>query len=268
MIGVAASQLSGMPDTVPDVSAPFEDIEPTGREPGPPQVLARRDSGRGEVVLRRRSRGDGLDGDVYELIANGVFLMDTVDTSTEAMLATERLARVCGGDLRVLVGGLGLGFTLAAVLDDERVGRVDVVELEGVLVGWLRAGLVPGAARSLADPRVRVHIGDVADVAPALPDASVDAVLLDVDNGPTFLVHQGNEAVYAAPFLSEVGRCLRPGGVLAMWSSEPSPTLAGVLAETVGPCEQVLAQVHRDGHELTYALYLARRDAGPSELRR
>jgi spermidine synthase len=196
------------------------------------------------------------------LIANGVFLMDTVDTSTEATLATETLSRVDGDDLRVLIGGLGLGFTLAAVLDDGRVGRVDVVELEGALVDWLRAGLVPGAARSLADPRVWVHVGDVADVAPVLPNAFVDAVLLDIDNGPTFLVHQRNEVVYAAPFLSEVARCLRPAGVLAMWSSEPSPVLAAVLAETVGPCEQVLVTVCRDGHELTYALYLARR-AGP-----
>lgn len=199
-----------------------------------------------------------MDRPVYELIANGVFLMDTVDTSTEHMLATQALARVHGDNLRVLVGGLGLGFTLSAVLEDARVGLVDVVELEAVLVDWLRAGLVPGVDQSLADPRVRVHVRDVADVVPGLPSESIDAVLLDVDNGPTFLVHCRNEAVYAAPFLSEVARCLRPDGVLAMWSSEPSPALAAELAETVGACEQVLTPVNRDGHELTYALYLAR----------
>ena len=210
-----------------------------------PVTLARAHDQHGEVALRRR-------GDVLELVVDGVFAMDTVDVSTEVELAALALARLpaagsCAPRLTVLVGGLGLGFTTRHVLADRRVGRVVVAELHPVLVDWVRAGLVPDAAGLLGDPRVEVVVGDVRSAVAAAPPSTFDAVLLDVDNGPGFLVHPANATLYAAPFLATVASRLRAGGVLAVWSADPAPALRAALADEVGPCEEVLRAVTRDG---------------------
>ena len=203
-----------------------------------PVTLARGQDEHGEVVLRRR-------GAVLELVVDGVFAMDTVDVSTEVELATLALDRLPAAGhgaagLAVLVGGLGLGFTTRHLLADRRVGRVVVAELHPVLVEWVRTGLVPPAAGILDDPRVEVVVGDVRDAVAAAPQDAFDAVLLDVDNGPGFLLHPANAALYAAPFLAAVACRLRAGGVLAVWSADPAPALTSVLADVVGPCEEVL----------------------------
>ena len=216
-------------------------------------MLARAEGPQGETVLRRR-------GDVTELVVNGVFAMDSEQTTTEAALATLALARLPpDGPLRVCVGGLGLGVTARTLLADPRVARVDVVELDAALAGWVRAGLVPGAVGLLADPRVRLHVGDVAAVVPSLPAGGLDAVLLDVDNGPEFLVHDANAALYRREFLAAAAATLRAGGVLAVWSADPSPALAAALDAACGECEAVELPVRRGRHEFRYAVYLARR---------
>lgn len=217
-------------------------------------VLARADGVLGELVLRR---GEGED--VVELVSNGVFLMDSGSGITERRLATAALAAAPGEDLHVLVGGLGLGLTAQAVRADARVGRVTVVEIEPDLVSWVRAGLVPPAAGLLDDVRVRVVVGDVAAVVPELPEASVDVALLDVDNGPGFLVHPANARVYARRFLTSLARRLRAGGVLAVWSADPDDSLADVVGSVVGPCTAERLVVQRAGRDLDYWVYLARR---------
>ncbi|HEX6447248.1 MAG TPA: spermidine synthase [Streptosporangiales bacterium] len=221
-------------------------------------VLGRADGALGgEVVLR--SRPDGAGGTVYELVVDGVFAMDSVDTSTERALATAALARVPGRRVDVVAGGLGLGYTVRALLDDPRVGRVEVIELEAPLVEWLRADAVPGMAGVLRDPRVHVRVGDVRTLLPTLSAASVDAVLLDVDNGPGFLVHRANAAVYEDTFLRACLARLRAGGVLAVWSSDPVPALRARLSDLAGECEELPLLVERDGHRFDYVLYLATR---------
>src|SRR5437870_12019133 len=114
--------------------------------------------------------------------------MDTAETTSERALARVALA-LHESPETVLVGGLGLGFTLAEVLADERVRRVVVVEIEPALVGWLRDGTVPHGPALLEDVRVEVLVGDVAEVIAAAGDATYDLVLLDVDNGPGYPVH-------------------------------------------------------------------------------
>lgn len=220
------------------------------------QVVARASDERGEIALARR-------GDVVELIVDGAFAMDTVDTSTEVALATLALARLRGERLRVLVGGLGLGFTLRALLDDPRVAHVEVVELHAPLVAWARAGLVPTLDGLLDDPRVTLTLGDVLDVAPALPAGALDAVLLDVDNGPGFLIHAGNADVYRTAFLAAAVRALAPGGVLAVWSADPAPELSDELAAH-GAVEAVDLDVERDRRTFRYTLYLAKRPCAPA----
>ena len=218
-----------------------------------PTTLARAHDAHGEVALRLRPPA------TYELVVNGVFAMDTVDVVTEELLATLALERLDGDALAVLVGGLGLGFTARRVLADRRVGRVVVAELHGVLVDWVRSGLVAPAAGLLDDPRLEVAVGDVRDVVAASPEGALDAVLLDVDNGPDFLVHAGNDAVYAAPFLTAALARLRPGGVLAVWSAAPAPALLEVLAGLADDAHEVRQDVRREGRTFTYAVYLARR---------
>ena len=214
-------------------------------------TLARADTPSGEVALRRR-------GPVLELVVDGAFAMDTVDTTTETALATVALGRHAA-PARVLVGGLGLGFTTRAVLADLRVRHVDVVELAEPLVGWARDGLVPELA-GLAGERCSLHVADVGDVlsGTAGPPGPWDVVLLDVDNGPDFLVHAGNAALYGEAGLRTARSALAPGGVLVVWSSHVAARLLAALHEVAEPGDRVeeeLLAVEREGRVLEYALY-------------
>ncbi|SFB79294.1 hypothetical protein SAMN04487968_101539 [Nocardioides terrae] len=212
--------------------------------------VARDSSERGELVLRRRPDG------TLELRANGVFVMDTVETSTERALAARAL-QLHDRPTTVLVGGLGLGYTLAAVLEDDRVERVTVVEIEPALVGWMRDGTVPGGAL-LADRRVTATVGDVASVLRDGPGSAHDLVLLDVDNGPGYLVHDANADLYEAPALEDARRATRPGGTVVVWSAAEAPELERTMARVFGRrrTEAVAYDVDLQGRAETYWLYV------------
>lgn len=229
--------------------------------PEPARTLARATTPRGDIALRCRETQGG--GTAYELIVGGVFAMDTIDVSTEVELARLGLA-ACAQPRRVLVGGLGLGFTARAVLDDPRVGAVVIAEIEPALVGWARDGLVPTLTGVVGDPRVRLHTGDVADLLTG--DETFDVILLDVDNGPSFLVHQDNSSLYADPTLARALAQLAPGGALAIWAAQPEPGLLArlaALADRLGGLEvrEIARTVEREGRTLTYAIYQASRKA-------
>jgi spermidine synthase len=230
-------------------------------EPTPyvaPVVVARAPAtGGGELVLRLRPEARGPGRDTYELIVDGVFAMDTVNVSTELRLASETIRRLTGIGWQVLVGGLGLGYTLRELLADQRVARVDVVEVEPALVDWIRGGLVGPARGLLDDPRANVIVGDVVSQLGDLLPRTYDAILLDVDNGPDFLVHQSNSALYDAPALHLAVRALRPGGQLAIWSAAASPGLEERLRGVAGAVEVVTLPVRREGRQFDYVLYLA-----------
>lgn len=207
--------------------------------------VARADSERGELVLRRREDG------ALELRVNGVFVMDDQETSSEEMLASAALQAVRRPDC-VMVGGLGLGYTVRALLADSRLGEVVVAEIEPVLVEWMRSGLVPSV---LDDPRVSVVVGDVRAVVTELPDASVDAILLDVDNGPDFLVYKENSAIYSSSFLAVCRSKLRDGGVLTVWSSSASAALGAAVSTVFGACKVTPVPVQLQGRDETYYVY-------------
>ena len=212
--------------------------------------VARCVSERGELVLRRRNDGS------IELRANGVFVMDDVETSTERALATRALD-LHARPAAVLVGGLGLGFTLRAVLEDDRVEHVTVAEIEEALVAWMRDGTVPGA-EMLADPRVTVTVGDVAKIMRNSPGSTYDLVLLDVDNGPGYLVHDANAGLYEAPALEQAMRVTRPGGTIVVWSAAEAPELASTMERVFGRwrSEAVPYEVDLQGRAETYWLYV------------
>lgn len=217
-------------------------------------VVARTEGPRGEVVLLRRAHERAAD--VLELRVNGTFVMDTVETVSEMRLATAALELV-DNPRDVVVAGLGLGYTLHAVLADPRVELVRVVELEEALVAWMRDGTVPHGPAVLADRRVRVVNADIVTaVAEALDQ--YDLVLLDVDNGPGHLVHLHNARLYAAPFLHDVRRLLRPGGALVVWSADRAPDLAATLSGVFGDCAEHELEVTLQDRETAYYLYVAR----------
>jgi spermidine synthase len=166
-------------------------------------------------TLRRRDDG------AVELRVNGVFVMDDVETSSEEALARTVLEL---GAREILVGGLGLGYTLRALLASRQVTTVVVAELHPEIPAWMRDGTIPGADL-LTDGRTRVVLGDVRDVVAAQSSASLDAIVLDVDNGPDFLVHDANAAVYGRDFIQMCESRLRPGGHLCVWSMNDSEQL-------------------------------------------
>lgn len=227
-----------------------------------PTEIAQSTGPTGELVLRRREDERGDDGWAIELRANGVFVMDTVETASEQAMATATLAasRARGRTpRRVLVGGLGLGFTLDEVLHDGFVEQVTVVEIEPALVGWMRDGTIPHGPALLADDRVEVVVADVADALVDAPEASYDLVLLDVDNGPGYLVHDGNAALYEAPLLTVVRDRLAEGGAVVIWSAFEEPELPLELHDVFGNCRAVPIPVDLQGRQEQYWLYVSHR---------
>jgi spermidine synthase len=213
--------------------------------------LARTVSERGELALIRRAGG------LLELRVNGVFVMDTAETSTERALAIAALRLT--DPARLVVGGLGLGFTTAELLTDARVRDVLVAEIEPAVVQWMRDGTVPHGPRVLDDARVRVRVADVRAVVEAEPPRSLDAILLDVDNGPDFLVLDANARLYQEDFLRTCLDRLRPGGALLIWSSTRSEALEKAVASVDGSWTVDTHDVDLAGRAETYSVYSARR---------
>lgn len=217
--------------------------------------LARSESGRGELVLRERRADDGPP--VLELRANGVFVMDTLETSTERALAHAALAAV-DDPKQVLIAGLGLGFTMHEVLADSRVERCTVVELEQALVDWMRDGTVPHGPALLADERVKLVVADFAEAVAEAGGTAYDLVLLDVDNGPGYLVHDTNAELYGEAFLARLGDIVREGGAVVVWSANQADELRGTMAGVFGNAEARPYDVVLQGRDETYWLYLSR----------
>jgi spermidine synthase len=230
-------------------------------------TLATSVSERGELALLRRADGS------LELRVNGLFAMDSAETASERLLASASIEAVSEGAprggqcLSVLVGGLGLGFTVAALLEDIRVGRVLVAEIEPDLVRWHRCGIVPDpspidvARPLLGDSRLEVVVGDVRDLVAAQSTAAFDLVLLDVDNGPGFLLHESNAPLYRAPFLTACAGVIRPRGVVAIWSASEAQTLGDAMAAVFASVETHRVPVTLNGRHTHYHLYLGRTDA-------
>lgn len=167
-----------------------------------------------EITLDRR-------GDEFSVRVDGAILMTSRVHNSERELGTRGVAHCAGRpNVRVLVGGLGMGFTLRAVLD--AVGddaRVDVVELVAEVVAWNRGPLAPLAGSPLLDPRVTVVIADAAEVIDKA-DRLYDAIILDVDNGPVAMTSPRNARLYDEAGLRRASRALSPRGVLTVWSSD------------------------------------------------
>lgn len=203
----------------------------------------------GEISLRRR-RILSLDADVYEVVLGEEFLMSSLFTVGETALATLGLAATSGERLDVVVGGLGLGYTARAALDDPRVRSLEVVEALAPVIDWHRRGLTPLGAGLSDDPRCSFTEGDffaLADGASGFdtgrPGRAYDAILLDIDHSPGALLNPSHARFYTSAGLQRLARWLRPGGVFAMWSdAAPEAPFLGVLRENFSGVEAKIVE--------------------------
>ncbi len=150
--------------------------------------------------------------------------MDTSDGRSERRLVDAAAEALGAREApHLLIGGLGVGFSLAHAAADPRWGRIAVVERERAIVDWHRDGPLAAVSQAaLADPRAEIVEADlVAHLRET--SATYDALCLDIDNGPDWTVTEGNDGLYTPAGLADCARVLRPGGVLAVWSAQPSP---------------------------------------------
>jgi spermidine synthase len=148
---------------------------------------------------------------------------------------------------RLLIGGLGMGFTLAAALKATGPGaEVVVAELVPEVVTWNRTLIGAPSGDPLADTRSQVYVGDVADIIRQEP-ASFDAILMDVDNGPEALVRRENDWLYSTAGLIATRAALRPRGVLAIWSSSPDRAFSKRLQQAGFKVQEHVVRPHRAG---------------------
>ncbi|GAA5525227.1 hypothetical protein Maes01_01792 [Microbulbifer aestuariivivens] len=180
----------------------------------------------GEICLRRRRIPALGERDIYEVKLGDEFLMSSMFVEAEEALATLGLATVEGEDLRVVVGGLGLGYTAVAALRDARIAELLVVDALETVIGWHRDELVPLGKILNADPRNRYVHGSFFNLAtqpnsgfdPDSAEKKFDAILLDIDHSPSEYLHAANAGFYSSEKLSLMAAQLKPAGVFAMWS--------------------------------------------------
>ena len=171
----------------------------------------------GRLELRRRGENSFL------ITIGGRVLMTSVAHRSESALARVACAPI--KDARrphVLLGGLGMGYTLRAALDElPRQAHVTVVDLNQAVVTWCKGPLGPLTGRAIEDPRVRTRVADVARVIAEAPAGSYDAIILDLYEGPHEAINRASDPLYGQTALQSAATALRPRGVLAIWSEEP-----------------------------------------------
>lgn len=226
------------------------------------EIIAWQDTDVGTLCLRKR-RLTRLAEPITEITIDEAMLMSSHLTLSERTLARSGIERcTTAGALRVLVGGLGLGYTAreALAFPAERVAQVEVVELSGAVIGWTERGLIPLSAELSADPRLSIVEGDVYARLLAPPAARYDVILVDVDHSPEHPLSAANLPFYRADGLRRAQAHLAPGGVLGVWSYAEHSPFADALREvfTEVTVEPVTVLNDLIGEEQTDWLFFAR----------
>lgn len=196
-------------------------------------------------------------------LEGGNELMNSRLGGSEEALATLALERLAGRAApRVLIGGLGMGFTLrAAQAVAPTDARFVVAEILPELVAWAAAHMAEVFGDCLADPRVEVRVGDVGDMMREASGA-YDAILLDVDNGPDGLTRAENDTLYGPAGLQAARRALRPGGVLAVWSAHPDAGFTRRLAASGFAATAHGVRAGRNRRGSRHTIWIATRSGG------
>jgi spermidine synthase len=177
----------------------------------------------GELTLRRRV-DPSLGLEIFEVKLGEEYLMSSAFTVAEEALADLGLGATSGQSLRVLVGGLGLGYTAIAALRDPRVASLTVIDTLPAVIDWHRRGLLPVSADLTEDARISLVLDDFFAVMRAAPAPAValwDAILLDVDHSPRHQLDPSHADLYTVDGLRSLARHLVDGGVFALWSDDP-----------------------------------------------
>jgi spermidine synthase len=207
--------------------------------------------GGGELRLKSR-------GTEFSIMLGANELMNSRLSGSEEALATLSFEKIRDHQRpHILIGGLGMGFTLRAalaVLPDD--ARVTVAELVPAVVDWARGPMAEVYKGSLDDPRVHIHVGDVGALITRSRD-TFDAILLDVDNGPDGLTREGNDSLYDFSGLRSAKAALRRNGVLSVWSSGPDPRFTRRLRDIGLSAEEVPTRASRKGGGAKHMIWLA-----------
>lgn len=193
------------------------------------EVIDHVESPLGVLILRQRT---APVPSVLELTLEHQFLMSSAVTTSERELATRAITMHGGSDLDVLIGGLGLGYTCQAVLDSDRVARVEVVELVQGIIDWVASGVIPLGKELHADARFHAIQGDVFELLRSPAARTYDLLLIDVDHSPDERLGESSDSFYAHANLLLAAQHLKPGGVFGVWSTSENPAFEAELRQT------------------------------------
>ena len=224
------------------------------------EILAYGPTPLGVLCLRRRALLGEPGTVVTEVILNHEFLMSSHHTASERALASVALDLFSGQDVKILVGGLGLGYTAAECLACERVGQVEVVELLPQVIDWLDQGLIPLADALRSDPRLQVSQGNVYERLCHPPQKPFDVILIDVDHSPEDHLDGANDSFYCEAGLQRARLHLAENGVLGLWSCAESSRFTDALRQVfrevrIEPVTFTNSHIHE---EVTDWLFFAR----------
>ncbi|QDV20530.1 spermidine synthase [Gimesia panareensis] len=225
------------------------------------KVLAYEDTPLGPLCLRRRKTLSEPRQWVTEITLNHQFLMSSLHTLSEQQLALIPLEQLAGDQLRVLIGGLGLGYTAQAALSCENTIHVEVVEYLPEVIQWMHDGLTPISEELNANDRLHVIQGDIFHRLLSPPSSvKYDAILIDVDHSPQDQLATGNEHFYSVEGLQLASSHLTKNGALALWSYDQHTPMLDAMRETFEhaqayPIEYYNQHVHEEFTDWLYVGY-------------
>jgi spermidine synthase len=228
----------------------------------------------GAISLRRR-RDLATGQDIFEIKLNEEFLMSSKFTVSEEALARLSLADLDRDGLRIVVGGLGLGYTAVAALQNPNVRSMLVVDALKPVIEWHERGLLPLGSALARDKRCRFVHGDFFEMArspetgfdPLNPGSRFDAILLDIDHSPRQFLHPSNAALYSSQGLRKLAAHLRPAGVFGLWSNDPADAeFVGVLEAVFGSARSEPVVFHNplQDRDAVQCVYIARKGGEPA----
>ncbi|MBW1898108.1 MAG: spermidine synthase, partial [Deltaproteobacteria bacterium] len=220
----------------------------------------------GELILRRRSALEVDGREIFEVKLNDEFLMSSLFHEGEVALADLGLAELTGEDWDVVVGGLGLGYTAAAVLKYDRIARMIVVEALAPVIDWHQRELVPNGTLLSKDYRCRYYHEDFFALArgdgfdPDAPGHSFDAILLDIDHTPDALLNPSHADLYSEEGMMRLRAFLKPEGVFGLWSNdEPDKGFLNILSSVFDQADGHVVEFPNpiQGKTATNGVYIA-----------
>ncbi|GAB3300832.1 spermidine synthase [Parasphingorhabdus pacifica] len=235
------------------------------------EELGWRETSIGEVSLRRRL-DPLLKIDVFEVKLDDEYLMSSLFTVAEVELAHLGLAALAGPELDVVVGGLGLGYTAKAALEDRRVRSLVVVEALGAVIEWHQRDLLPVAGELTSDPRSHLVHGDFfamvegAGFVAGEEEQRYHAILLDIDHSPKHVLDASHAGLYEVEGLRRLADRLHPDGVFALWSNDPpDEDFSASLAEVFTSAEAHVVTFANPygGDEAANTVYVAKKGTNP-----